>query len=76
MKCHYVPARLNMTCYLVNKCTVFSPYNQESELKYISAHFDTKLSKVSKILLNITRPKIDTLQRAYPIKIRTPLSVV
>ena len=42
------------------------------KLSGISAHFDTKLSPVSKILVNI----MDNLQRACSLKTRTPLSIV
>ena len=34
----------------MNDCIIFSPYKQESKAKYISAHFDTKLRAVSKII--------------------------
>jgi hypothetical protein len=34
------------------------------ELKSVNAHFDTKLRAVSKILVNITSPGIDSLQQA------------
>jgi hypothetical protein len=55
---------------------VFGQYKKESEPKSIRAHFDTKLREVSKILVNIPLPKIDSLQQACSITITTPVSIV